>query len=268
MIRLIVSDMDGTLLDSNEMLPADFFEVLSELNRRDIIFVVASGRSYSTLCQNFSPMPSQLSYIAENGACVVENGIIIHQDTLDFNDVEEIISVCSGIDDVYPLVCGTKGLHINPGPQWFVDENKKYYKDIFLFDSLSCVKDKVYKVGIFDRIGSSVNSYPVLSKAFGERLNVVTSGKHWTDVMKKGVNKGNALEIIQKRLNILPEETMVFGDFYNDIQMLSKAKYSFIMGNACDDMKQYGNFIAKTNDENGVMDAIREYVLDDTCEVI
>ena len=54
---------------------------------------------------------------------------------------------------------------------------------------------------------------------------------------------------------------MVFGDFYNDIEMLGKAKFSFVMENANEDMKQYGNYIAKSNRDYGVIKAIEEYVL-------
>ena len=79
--------------------------------------------------------------------------------------------------------------------------------------------------------------------------------------MNKNVNKGAALEKIQKDENISYEETMVFGDFYNDIEMLGKAKFSFVMENANEDMKQYGNYIAKSNRDYGVIKAIKEYVL-------
>ena len=79
--------------------------------------------------------------------------------------------------------------------------------------------------------------------------------------MNKKVNKGAALEKIQKDENISYEETMVFGDFYNDIEMLGKAKFSFVMENANEDMKQYGNYIAKSNRDYGVIKAIEEYVL-------
>ena len=79
--------------------------------------------------------------------------------------------------------------------------------------------------------------------------------------MDKNVNKGAALEKIQKDENISYEETMVFGDFYNDIEMLGKAKFSFVMENANEDMKQYGNYIAKSNRDYGVIKAIEEYVL-------
>lgn len=89
---------------------------------------------------------------------------------------------------------------------------------------------------------------------------VVVSGELWVDINNKGVNKGYALEQIQKDENISFEETMVFGDFYNDIEMLQKAYYSFVMENANEDMKQYGNFIAKSNRENGVIQAINQYI--------
>ena len=90
---------------------------------------------------------------------------------------------------------------------------------------------------------------------------VVVAGEIWLDIMNKNVNKGAALEKIQNDENISYEETMVFGDFYNDIEMLGKAKFSFVMENANEDMKQYGNYIAKSNRNYGVIKAIEEYVL-------
>ena len=81
------------------------------------------------------------------------------------------------------------------------------------------------------------------------------------DINGKNVNKGAALKEIQKTYNISYDETMVFGDFYNDIEMLKEGHYSFVMENANEDMKKYGNFIAKSNKEAGEIQAINEYVL-------
>ncbi|MBA8981726.1 hydroxymethylpyrimidine pyrophosphatase-like HAD family hydrolase [Clostridium saccharobutylicum] len=61
--------------------------------------------------------------------------------------------------------------------------------------------------------------------------------------------------------NILKEETMVFGDYYNDIEMLKQSDYSFVMKNAPEDMKQYGKYEAASNVEQGVLRAIVEYAL-------
>ena len=88
------------------------------------------------------------------------------------------------------------------------------------------------------------------------------SGDMWMDCMAIGVSKGQAIKILQESLEIKPEETMVFGDFYNDSQMLLQAKYSFVMENANEDMKPFGNFIAPSNDDDGVMRMIKKYVLD------
>lgn len=71
------------------------------------------------------------------------------------------------------------------------------------------------------------------------------------------MDKGKALQAFQKRYGISKEETMVFGDFYNDSQMLLQAKYSFVMENANEDMKPFGNFIAPSNDDDGVMRMIK-----------
>ena len=57
------------------------------------------------------------------------------------------------------------------------------------------------------------------------------------------------------------DRTLAFGDYYNDIELLRHAKYSFVMENANKDMRQYGRYIAKSNNENGVLEAVKEYVL-------
>ena len=79
--------------------------------------------------------------------------------------------------------------------------------------------------------------------------------------MNTDVNKGEALLRIQQRHNISKDETMVFGDYFNDVEMLTNAKYSFVMKNSIPEMKKFGNFVAESNDEYGVIKAIKEYAL-------
>lgn len=70
-----------------------------------------------------------------------------------------------------------------------------------------------------------------------------------------------ALARIQQRHNISKDETMAFGDYYNDVEMLMNAKYSFVMSNSVSNMKRFGNFVAENNDKYGVIKSIEEYVL-------
>ena len=74
-------------------------------------------------------------------------------------------------------------------------------------------------------------------------------------------NKGTAIDIIQKKFNISKKETMVFGDYLNDLEMMSTGKYSFAMKNAHPLLKEHCNFTAESNNDNGVIKAIKKYVL-------
>ena len=261
MIKLIATDMDGTLLDEHGKLPKDFFDVLDKLNNKNIKFVVASGRPYPTLYENFKPYSDNIYYICDNGAYVVEDKGKFSINIIDKNIVNKIIKTCENIDNIELILCGTKGAYHRPCSDKFVKEINKYYIKKHIVEDLYSIDDDIFKVTLCDLSGASNNSNETLYPLFGNDLMVVVAGEIWLDIMNKNVNKGAALEKIQIDENISYEETMVFGDYYNDVEMLKKAKYSFVMENANEDMKQYGNYIAKSNKEYGVIQAIKEYIL-------
>jgi len=262
MIKLIASDMDGTLLDKDGNLPKDFFQVLEELKKRNIKFIVASGRSYSTLKCNFKHVADELYFICDNGAFIVEDGTICSVSIIDKEQVQLFIEACTKIPTTYMLLCGLKGTYHLQVPDFISNEINKYYYNTIIVENLFDIDDDIFKITICDSLISSENSFTILEPIFKNDLLIVPSGKHWLDVTNIGINKGSALEKIQQSDNISSDETMVFGDYFNDVSMLSKAHYSFVMENSIDEMKQYGNYIAKSNNEDGVMEGIRRYVLD------
>lgn len=89
---------------------------------------------------------------------------------------------------------------------------------------------------------------------------MVVSGKYWLDIMNKNINKGNALEKLQNALNITPQQTMAFGDYMNDIEMLKNSKYSYAMKNAHPSVKEAASFEACSNDNFGVLEIIKNYL--------
>jgi len=105
MIKLIATDMDGTLLDENGHLPEGFIEILDRIKAKNIKLVVASGRPYYTLQTNFGPIGSSLSFICENGAIVVDNNKIIYESIIDSNDVTDIIKCSKEIDGNVLVLC-------------------------------------------------------------------------------------------------------------------------------------------------------------------
>lgn len=261
MIKLIATDMDGTLLDGNGNIPKEFFSTLDKLNKKDIKFAVASGRPYPTLYENFQPISDDLYFICDNGSYIVEPGKKPIIDIIDKKYINKIVQASEKIDGVNLILCGVKNSYHKPLSEELEERVSKYYINRKILSNLNDIDDDIFKVAIYDKYGSKENSFNILNNLFGKDLKVVISGANWLDINNKGINKGYAIKKVQEDFNILYENSMVFGDFYNDIEMLQCAYYSFVMENANDEIKQYGNFIAKKNTENGVIKAIEEYVL-------
>ena len=260
MIKMIVSDMDGSLLDEKNQLPPDFFSVLDQIEKKGIRFVVASGRSYYTLYDNFTPRSDDIYYIADNGTCVVENGEITYKNVMTREDIIRILDVGNKIPGIHMILCGAKSSYVLNDP-WMLEMMELYYSKRMIVKDLSEVKDEIFKIGICGSVEAVQNAHPIFVSMFSKELSVVLSGSVWIDIMNRDASKGKALSRMQEQLGITPKETMAFGDFYNDIEMLQQAHYSFVMENANEDMKQHGKFVAKSNREYGVIQAIKEHIL-------
>ena len=115
------------------------------------------------------------------------------------------------------------------------------------------------KVTICDFRGSEENSNNYFVE-YRDKAQVTVSGDIWLDITSKNINKGVAIKEIQELLGINYEETVVFGDYLNDLEMMESGYYSYAMKNAHDDLKKVARFIAKSNDENGVVEAIKELI--------
>lgn len=257
MIKLIATDMDGTLLDENGHLPEGFTDILDRLRAKNIKLVVASGRPYYTLQTNFGPVGRYLSYICENGALVVDNNEIIYKNLISNEKVQNIITEAKKVKSNALVLCSPNCAYTENCSEEQLAEIKKYYTTLKIVDDLSKVDDDIIKITICNLEGSD----NIFDDNLNIDLNIVSTASIWVDIMNKGVNKGIALKNLMDTDNISKEETMVLGDYYNDIEMLKQAEYSFVMENAPEDMKQYGKYIAASNVEHGVLRAILEYAL-------
>jgi len=257
MVKLIATDMDGTLLDEHKRLPKDFFKLLDILKSMGIEFIIASGRSYLALEYIFGERAKTMSFICDNGAYIVVNGEVISVSIIEKATVQSIIKECRKLSDTSPVLCGMNDIYYDKSvKEQFRKEINNFYIYFSDVDDILNVDDDIFKIAICDLKNPLNNSYPVLNEKFGDVLSVQVSGTYWQDIMNKGVDKGYALKIIQDRLKLSIAETMAFGDFYNDIPLLNRAYYSYVMENANDDMKKFGNFIAQKNSQNGVVKAI------------
>lgn len=264
MIKLIASDMDGTLLNDQKELPPDFYEVVDCLCEKDIRFTIASGRTYDALAHLFPDnYLTKLDFICDNGAYIVHNGKAVDITPLDRQTFEELIAACEQIGGLRILVCAVKGTYHLRYDEEFDREVAKFYKNHIPCDDLLSIEDTIYKIAVCDLQGTQQRGKPALDAIFGDRLNIQVSGKIWMDVMAAGVSKGTALKKLGDILNIDRSEIAAFGDYYNDEDMLRTAGISFAMENGNDDIKKITTHIADTNNNYGVTKAIRQHILDE-----
>lgn len=264
MIKLIASDMDGTLLNDQKQLPPDFPEVLDRLSERGVHFAISSGRTYYALDHLFPPdIIGKMDFICDNGAVVISRGKTVSVSALPRDTFIELLDACESIGGLKVLACAGKGTYHLSESSEFNREIAKYYKYHFPVSDLRGVDDVVYKLAIFDERGTLEHGKPAIDAIFGDRLNVQASGPYWMDVMAAGVSKGSALAALQDILGVTREETMAFGDFFNDVTMLEKAHWSFCMANGHPDVKKLCRYEAPTNNECGVTKMIRKYVLNE-----
>lgn len=260
-IKLIVTDMDGTFLNSKYEVSPDFPKVYEELKKRDILFVPASGRQMSGITKYFGEIQNEIGFIAENGGYVVYKNEEIFADKLSQNSIADIVRAVRAIPDARAVLSAKESSYYESTDKTFVDYFSKYYIQNQKREDLTQeVDDSVFKIAVYHPISSEEFLYPVLKKFEDEDLVVVVSGKNWLDIMNKHTNKGNAIEKLQKSLNILPEQTMAFGDYLNDIEMLKNAHYSYAMENAHPSVKEVAKFEACSNDRFGVLETIKTYL--------
>lgn len=260
-IKLIVTDMDGTFLNSSHEVSPEFPKIYEELKKRNILFVPASGRQMLGITKYFGDIESEMAFIAENGGYVIYKNEELFADQLDQKYIAEIITAIRTIPGATAVLSGKKKAYVETDNQDFIDYISQFYTDNERREDLTePVDDSIFKIAIYHPEGSEQNVYPVAKEFEKYDLEVVVSGQYWLDIMNKNINKGIALEKLQKSLNISPEQTMAFGDYMNDIQMLENSKYSYAMKNAHPSVKKVANFEACSNDQFGVLETIKEYL--------
>ncbi|MEC4005376.1 HAD family hydrolase [Flavobacterium sp. SUN052] len=260
-IKLIVSDLDGTLLDSNHQLPPDFWQVEQQLRDKNIIFAIATGRQFYNIIQVFDKIKDTTLFLAENGTYGFYNGKEIFVNPLPMEKAIEFVKIGRTIENAYPIICGKNAAYVENSEERFLTEVRKYYSKLEIVSDLTQVKDDVLKVTFCDFQDVPTNSY-LYFKEFSNEFKIAISGTVWLDITGFSANKGVAIETIQKQLNISFDETMVFGDFLNDYEMMQTAKYSFAMKNAHPDIVAISNYQTKLdNNNNGVTETIKEFLL-------
>ena len=232
MIKLVASDLDGTLLFKGaQSLPEEIFPLIRQLKKMGILFVAASGRQYANMKKMFRPVVEDMAFISENGGLAVYNEKVLYQDSFEQELVREIA------ESIYDkegseFTCSTKDFY-------YIRPKTEHFRDLMInvvgnvckeINSFEEITEPCMKLAVYERGGLQDDTIHYWNERFGDKCTVVTSGTAWVDFIP--------FDKYQEILGIRPEECIVFGDEYNDIAMLKSVPYSFAMAHAKDGVKQ------------------------------
>lgn len=256
-IKLVAVDMDGTFLDGNGLIPEHAWEVIARLKASGIHFVPASGRQYETLRSQFERL-GEIPIVAENGTIVMRGEKELYSNVIDAAAVAAAVDIVRAQNDLDAgiVLCTKQTAFIERSDEAFAQAIAPYYKAVEVVDDLHQLDAQIIKMAV--NVGTG--RVKEMASALNLPLQVVISGSHWVDAMNHGVHKGLALEELQKKLGITAKQTVVFGDYPNDLEMLGRAYYSFAMANAHPVVAEAARFTAPANTEHGVLQVLEAYL--------
>ncbi len=258
-VKLVVSDMDGTLLNNEGQVSKQFYKLYQELKKKGILFCAASGRQHNSIAAKLHPIKDEIFIIAENGGIAKKGTKLLLVNFLSENHALKLIPHIRKIEGANLVLCGDNRAFIESNDKNFIHLFQEYYHS---FESVKDVietakNNALFKLAIYHFKSSEQYVYPVIKK-FQEDVLVKISGKNWLDISDKKANKGNALAHLQQMLNISKEETLVIGDYHNDIEMMQQAEFTFAMKNAHQDILNIAKYTTESNTNFGVEKVLQQ----------
>ena len=269
-IKVIATDMDGTLLDPKGQLDLPRLEkILDKLDQRHIRFVIATGNEVHRMRQLLGHLAERVVLVVANGARIFENNELIQAQTWDDAMVDRALAHFKGREcqDQF-VVTAMNGGFVKEGTvfteldKFMTPEmiEKLYQRMNFVDEFDSKIFAGVLKMSMVvgeERLDSVLQE---VNDLFDGRVRAVSSGYGCIDILQDGIHKAWGLVELLKRWNLKPEQIMAFGDSENDIEMIELAGISYAMENAEEAVKEIATKVAPANSQAGVYKVLENWL--------
>ena len=239
MIRLIASDIDGTLLPyGGTDIPEEIFHEILRLEEKGILFCPASGRQYTSLRGLFAPVADRVPFLWENGAVVYGPGApgpVLGKTVMDREGCLALCRDIMSIPGLEALVSGADTSYLCPRYGEIVPLVRDYVgNNTVVLDRFEEVPEDIVKVSAYCPTGTA-EMEAALAPRWGGTFHAAVAGEVWLDFTL--ADKGTGLEKLCAALGVELDEVMAFGDNFNDISMLERAGRPYLMENAVPALK-------------------------------
>ena len=269
-IKLIATDMDGTLLDPKGQVDLPRLEkLLDQLEERGIRFVIATGNEIHRVKQLLGHLTERVVLIVANGARIFEGNQLLQAQTWDDDMVDKALAHFKGREcqDQF-VVTAMNGGFVKEGTV-FTELDKFMTPEMIekLYQRMNFVDEfdpnlfgGVLKMSMVVGEERSESVLQEINDLFDGHVRAVSSGYGCIDILQDGIHKAWGLKELLKRWNLKPEQIMAFGDSENDIEMLEMAGISYAMENAEEAVKRVAIKVAPANSQAGVYQVLENWL--------
>jgi len=260
-LKLIISDVDGTLIDQTESQTEALKKLEGIIKTKQLPFTLASGRSPEMLNNFIQQLNIQLPVIVNNGASALFQGKPIWSDLMDPLHIKQAILEANAMNLVVIMGDGVNEVvyRHNAYVQNQIEKFGRYNRFFIPLES-DWPNLKLQKVLIIDpepigRIDKVIDKLI----PFSQYLNIVRYNSRSIDIMPRRASKGQALIRLAEFLGVDVKDIMAIGDAQNDIEMLRIAGVGVAVNNASNDLKQIADYVCRESNALGVIEAIERF---------
>jgi Cof subfamily protein (haloacid dehalogenase superfamily) len=262
-VRLVIADVDGTLVTQDKVLTPRAINAVSLLREAQVLFAITSGRPPKGMKMIIDPLNLSEPISAFNGGVVVNPDLSVIASHLLPSDIAA---------DVIRLI-GEHGLDVwlYSETEWYVhDPNAPHvareqwtvkFPPVVVADYADHLDDVAKIVGVGDDLAAVARCEKDMQDWGGARISAERSQPYYLDVTNPKANKGEVVLMLSKLLAIPPEQIATIGDMPNDTLMFEKSGVSIAMGNASPEVQRAATYVTTSNEEEGFAKAMEQFVL-------
>jgi len=269
-IKLVVFDLDGTLLNSQSKVSNESQFAIDLLKEKGIRIAIASGRIFSMIKHFSESLGLKDFIISSNGAAIddLSTNQPLQQLFTNPEDAKKVVEFCVK-NHIECNILKRDACYFQPYSKR-IDRFNLYNKharqvhsneiEIVLYEQGIDDYSKIEKLLIYEMDSTQTNSVIEYVRK-NTKLIHMSSGEGYTDVSSPGVSKGHAVKKIAEHMNISLDHVCVFGDYDNDVSMFEIAGLAIAMANGSSKALENADFITLSNDDEGIAHAIKELLL-------
>ncbi|MCC9023598.1 HAD-IIB family hydrolase [Bacillus nakamurai] len=258
MIKLVITDLDGTFLNKQGDFDRGLFQKTKKLmDEKHVAFAPCTGKQCERVEALFGEDAKDFWILGDSATRIKKNGKFVYESLINNELGLSIIEALEKISREHSIIACTKNgamvnEHLSESEMRYVNAS---YANVTKVSDFREITDDFVKITVHDPHANCVETREKLNEFF-HQIYIVASEDTWIDISNIGIHKGTTVKELQHVLGVTPDETMAFGDGRNDLELMESASYSFAVRNAIDEIKDAAHFVIKSNEESSVMHTI------------